>query len=92
MNVTNETQKRNQKMGTICLMIGMFLNPFGMDIITKIVMDLTGSYWTTMHIFYLVAGLFFGLSFYFYKLNPAIVIKEWVKDLFKKAKNLTTKK
>lgn len=82
------TKEKNQKMATLCLMLGMFFNPFGYDILVKLLLDLTGSYWLTMGIFYLVAGLFFGLSFYYSRLNPLVVIREWVSDLFKKVKSL----
>ena len=85
-------KEKNQKMATLCLMLGMFFNPFGYDILVKLILDLTNSYWTTMGIFYLVAGLFFGLSFYYSKINPLVVIKEWVSDLFKKVKSLSVKK
>lgn len=94
MIVANKkTQKeKNQKMATLCLMVGMFINPFGFDILFKMTLDLTGSYWITTGIFYLVAGLFFGLSFYYSRINPLTVIKEWSEDLFKKVKSLTVKK
>lgn len=75
-------------MATLCLMIGMFFNPFGYDILMKMLLDLTGSYWTTIGIFYLVAGLFFGLSFYYSRVNPLIVLKEWIQELFNKVKNI----
>jgi hypothetical protein len=94
VNVKNKkiAKEKNQKMATLCLMLGMFFNPFGYDILVKLILDLTNSYWTTMGIFYLVAGLFFGLSFYYSKINPLVVIKEWVSDLFKKVKSLSVKK
>jgi len=94
VNVKNKKiqKEKNQKMATLCLMIGMFINPFGFDVLFKMTLDLTGSYWTTTGIFYLVAGLFFGLSFYYSRLNPIAVIYEWVSDLFKKVKSLTIKK
>ena len=79
-------------MATLCLMGGMFINPFGFDILFKMTLDLTGSYWTTIGIFYLVAGLFFGLSFYYSRVNPIVVIREWVIELFKKVKSLAVKK
>jgi hypothetical protein len=69
-------------------MIGMFFNPFGYDILMKMLLDLTGSYWTTIGIFYLVAVLFFGLSFYYSRVNPVVVIKEWIQELFNKVKNI----
>ena len=81
-------KEKNQKMATLCLMIGMFFNPFGYDILMKMLLDLTGSYWTTIGIFYLVAGLFFGLSFYYSRVNPIIVIKEWIQELFNKVKSI----
>lgn len=85
-------KEKNQKMATLCLMLGMFFNPFGYDILVKLILDLTNSYWTTMGIFYLVAGLFFGLSFYYSRINPLVVMKEWVSDLFRKVKSLSIKK
>jgi hypothetical protein len=51
-------------------MLGMFFNPFGYNEIFKVVMDITGSYWTTAHVFYLCAGLFFGLYIFLAKINP----------------------
>lgn len=94
MKVINKKiqKEKNQKMATLCLMIGMFINPFGFDVLFKMTLDLTGSYWTTTGIFYLVAGSFFGLSFYYSKLNPLVVISEWIKDLFLKVKNIKIKK
>jgi hypothetical protein len=44
-------------------MMAMFLNPLGFDILFKLVMELTGSYWITDLLFYLSAGLFLGLYF-----------------------------
>lgn len=79
-------------MATLCLMIGMFINPMGFDVLFKMVLDLTKSYWITTGIFYLVAACFFGLFFYYSRLNPLVVIYEWIKDLFKKVKSLTNKK
>lgn len=58
------------KTATLCLMAGMFFNPFGYDAAFKLVLDLTGSYWTTAGIFYLIAASFFGLYFYFAGFNP----------------------
>jgi hypothetical protein len=51
-------------------------------------LDLTGSYWTTIGIFYLVSVLFFGLSFYYSRVNPLIVLKEWIQELFNKVKKI----
>lgn len=54
---------------TFCLMAAMFFNPLGFDALFKVIMELTGSYWITDLIFYLIAGLFFGLYFLLHKLS-----------------------
>lgn len=94
MKVINKKIKKekNQKMATICLMLCLFFNPAGFDILFKTILDCTNSYWITTGIFYLIAGLFLGLSFYFSRTNPLVVIKEWIIDLFTKVKNLANKK
>lgn len=55
-------------------MLGMFFNPLGFDVLFKMVLDATNSYWMTTGIFYFVAALFFGLYFYFSGTNPIIVV------------------
>ena len=52
----------------------MFFNPFGFDILFKMVLDATRNYWVTTGIFYCVALLFFGLYFYFSNNNPFVII------------------
>lgn len=64
MNVTRK------KMAIACLMLGMFFNPFGYDAIFKMILDATGSYWTTVSVFYLIAGSFFISYFILAKVNP----------------------
>jgi len=44
---------------TSLLMLAMFFNPFGFDILFKIVLDWTDSYWKTDIIFYSISILFF---------------------------------
>lgn len=56
-------------LGTICLMIGTFLNPFGFDILVYKLTLLTNDYWNTMYVLYAGAVLLFGLSFLFFKKN-----------------------
>jgi len=56
-----------KRLSTICLMLAMFFNPFGFDVLFKMTMSLTNSYWITDVIFYCIAGAFFGLYFYFNK-------------------------
>ena len=53
-----------KNMSTMCLMIAMFFNPFGFDILFKITMSLTNSYWWADFIFYVISGLFFTLYFF----------------------------
>jgi len=59
-----------RKIGTWCLMVALFFNPFGFDIIQYWLVSLTGSLWSANFVLYCVAGVFFGLSIffqYFYK-------------------------
>ena len=77
--MNEETRK---KLGTICLIIASFLNPFGYDLLVYKLTQLTGDYWTTMHILYVLAALFFILFFICYKINP-------IKNLKDKHKKIT---
>jgi hypothetical protein len=45
------------------LMLGMFFNPFGFDVAFASVMSITGSYWITDAIFYLISISFY-ISYY----------------------------
>jgi len=67
---------RKRKIATLCLMIAMFLNPLGFDVMFAMILELTGSYWTTTGIFYLLSLSFFGLYFYLVDVNPLKEIKE----------------
>lgn len=58
----------------ICLMLALFFNPFGFDVLFKMVMNWTGSYWITDVIFYSVAGLFFGCYIYLRRLSKEKII------------------
>lgn len=53
-------------------MLALFFNPFGFDFVTVLILTLTGSYLITTGILYLLAGLFFGLSIFYYKKNRNI--------------------
>ena len=70
----------NRKIATLMLMLGMFFNPMGFDILFYTTFQLTGSYGITTFIFYLLSAASFGLYFYFTKLNPFKTLK----DKFKK--------
>jgi len=50
-------------------MLALFFNPFGFDFVTALILTITGSYLITTGILYLLAGLFFGLSIFYYKKN-----------------------
>lgn len=65
------------------LMLGMFFNPMGFDILFYMILQLTNSYAITTFIFYLLSALCFGLYFYFSKIDP---IKQLV-GIFKKGNN-----
>lgn len=80
----NEATRK--KIGTICLVIATFLNPFGYDLLVYRLTQLTGNYWTTMHILYVLAALFFILFFICYKVNPLEHIKNKHKKITKKIK------
>lgn len=67
-------------------MLGMFFNPLGFDVLFKLVLDLTGSYWVTTGIFYSVAALFFGLYFYFSRTNPVATVGGHIKTTVTKVK------
>ena len=62
MNVLNR-----KTLGTVCLAIGTFLNPFGFDILVYKLTQLTNDYWNTMFVLYGFAALLFGLSFLYFK-------------------------
>jgi hypothetical protein len=86
--VTNKKESRRERLATLCLMICLFLNPAGFDAIFKMILDWTGSYWNTVLIFYLAAGLFLGLYFYFARVNPLKVVYGWGKNFINKVKKL----
>jgi hypothetical protein len=64
----SETMRK--RLGTTCLVIASFLNPFGYDLLVFKLNQLTKNYWTTMHILYAAAAFFFILFFCCYRINP----------------------
>ncbi len=75
-NQTVQGIMRNRKnIGVLFLMMGMFFCPIGFDAATAVVMKLTGDYWTTMSIFYLLSASFFGAYFFVAKINVFKYIK-----------------
>jgi hypothetical protein len=75
------SEKLRKKIGTICLIVGTFLNPFGYDLLVYKLTQLTKNYWTTMHILYASAALFFILFFIFYRINPFKHVHNYVKKI-----------
>jgi len=71
----------NRKVAALCLMMAMFLNPLGYDILFAMILNATGSYIVTTVIFYLLSALFFGLFFWFSGVNPIGYIKNKLKSL-----------
>jgi len=59
-----------ERKAALSLMAGMFFLPLGYDVLMKMILDITGSYWTTIGIFYCLSAFFFGLHFYFSNSNP----------------------
>ena len=55
--------------GDILITLALFLNPFGYDIIVYIINTLTGSYWMTMSIMYMLSISFYSLFIYFSDFN-----------------------
>lgn len=75
-------------MATLWLIIAMFLNPLGFDVLFKMVLDATKSYWATSGIFYCASALCFGLYFYSSRTNPFEIVKNYVKFTILKIKRI----
>lgn len=68
-------QKIKENISTWLLMIAMFLNPMGFDIVQYWLISQTGSLWRANAVLYFVAAVLFGLSIYFrrrFKIKPTI--------------------
>lgn len=76
---------KNQKLAVLCLMWAMFFLPFGYDALFKMIMDWTGSYWTTDLIFYCLSVVLFGLYFYYSKTNPFRFVRDRIVNTYTKA-------
>lgn len=46
------------------LMAGTFFCPFGYDAAVAFLMQVTGSYWSAIRVFYFISGAFFGWHIY----------------------------
>jgi hypothetical protein len=71
-----------KKLATLCLIIGMFLNPLGFDAIQLMLIQLTGSLLRANFVLYCLAVFFFGLYFYFSGNNPFITIKDIILTIY----------
>jgi len=51
------------------LMMGMFFNPFGFDLVQYQLISLTGSLWNANLVLYFISAFCFGLSFLYQKFS-----------------------
>jgi hypothetical protein len=68
---------KKEKIATLCLMAGMFFNPFGFDAVLLIAMKLTGGYWDAIILLYCLVALFATL-YYFYRKNVYLMLALFV--------------
>jgi len=61
----NISKKLKLKLATWSMMIALFFNPLGFDVIQYWLTTVTGSLWRANFVMYVMAGLFFGLSILF---------------------------
>lgn len=83
--VKRKMTNKRKNIAILFLWMGTFLNPLGFAELAAIIMKTTGwDYWTTMHLFYVLAVAFYVVSFYLFKLNPIRFARDKVKKIFKK--------
>ena len=70
------------RLATVFLIIAMYLNPLGFDVIQLILIKLTGSLLNANLVLYFLAALFFGLYFYFSGNNPIKEVKDIIKSIY----------
>ena len=68
-----KTKKEN--LATLCLMIAVFVNPFGFDVLQLLLIKLLGNLLRANLALYLLAAVFFGLYFFFSGKNPFKLLK-----------------
>jgi hypothetical protein len=59
MKTWNQTLKQN--IATLCLMMAVFFNPFGFDIVQYSLIKKLGNLWKANIAMYAIAAFFFGL-------------------------------
>jgi hypothetical protein len=82
MRVLNETRKKN--LAVPILMLATFFNPLGFDVLFKMTLDLTKSYWLTTGIFYLVSASLFGVYFWLSGKKPIKYLISVLQSKFQK--------
>ena len=85
MKVLNE--KRRKNLAIPVLMLATFFNPLGFDILFKMTLDWTGSYWLTTGIFYLVSASLFGVYFWLSGKKPITYLISILKSKLFKGKS-----
>jgi hypothetical protein len=76
-------EKQKNKFAALSLLLASFFLPFGYDALFALIMEWTGSYWTTDIIFYFMSAAFFGLYFYFSGINPLYEIRNGFLSIYK---------
>jgi membrane-bound metal-dependent hydrolase YbcI (DUF457 family) len=76
-----------QAIGNLLITLALFLNPLGYDIVVYGIMQLTNDYWMTMSIMYALAGTFFGIFMYLYRINVVELFKYHAKETHTKITN-----
>lgn len=56
-----------EKLATWSMMLALFFNPFGFDIVQYQLICLTGDLWKANLVLYFISAFFFGLSFFYQK-------------------------
>ena len=68
---------KKEKIATLCLMLGMFFNPFGFDAVLLVAMKLMGGYWNGIILLYCFVALF-AILYYFYRKNSYLMLALFV--------------
>ena len=77
---------KRQNLAIVALMLATFFNPLGFDVLFKMILDLTGSYWLTTGCFYLASASFFGLYFWLSGKKPITYLINTLKSKLDKIK------
>jgi len=80
-------KKKKKHLTHIFLTIGLFLNPFGYDLVVYGINQLLNDYWLTMGVMYGLAISFFLMFAYCYKINPIKIFTYKLKQLLYKIEN-----